>query len=211
MGNLQPVLRILKENTRFDTEAIVTTLAVGQRLRCVQENETAGESELIEEAKANAEALALLYRRYQPRISAYVARRIGDAHEAEDIVADVFLAMVRHLPQYRQTDIPFTAWLYRIAINEINRRMRRRRIRMALGLEKVSATDRGALSDEAEEVRLVLSRLPLRFQSVLSLHYLEQMSVEEVAEVLGCASGTVKSRLARGRDMLRDRLLRLRS
>ena len=189
----------------------MATATVGRELQGVEHGDATSEYKLIERAKSDPQALGQLYRRHQPRISAYVARRVGDSHEAEDVVAEVFLAMVRHLPRYRSRDVPLKAWLYRVATNEINRRMRKRRVRIFLGIEKAPADAGAGSSDEAEEVRLVLSRLPARFQSVLSLHYLEQLSVDEVAEVLGCAVGTVKSRLARGRDMLRDRLLRLRS
>ena len=58
----------------------------------------------------------------------------------------------------------------------------------------------------AEEVRLALLSLPLRYQEVLSLHYMEEMSVAEIAQVLRCAEGTVKSRLARGREKMRAQL-----
>src|SRR5687768_8459827 len=85
------------------------------------------EAALIERAKTDQEALAAIYRRYEPRIAAYVVRRIGRTHEAEDLVANVFLAMVRGLASYRTGETPFVAWLYRIASNEINRSIRKRR------------------------------------------------------------------------------------
>ncbi|MBA3314004.1 MAG: RNA polymerase sigma factor [Planctomycetota bacterium] len=196
----------------------MATAAIGLELRDVERSDAASEYELIEQAKSDPKALGLLYRRHQPRISAYVARRVGNSHEAEDIVAEVFLAMVRHLPRYRFSNAPLKAWLYRVATNEINRRLRKRRCRILLGIEKAadgasasSDEAESASSDEAEEVRLALSRLPTRFQSVLTLHYLEQLSVEEVALVLGCAEGTVKSRMSRGREMMRDQVERIRS
>ncbi len=163
------------------------------------------EATLIERAKTDQDALAEIYHRYQPRIAAYVVRRIGRTHEAEDLVANVFLAMVRGVANYRAGEAPFVAWLYRIASNEINRWIRKRRIRSFFGLytEIAAAADS---SDDAEQLRVALSQLPLHYQTVLSLHYLEELSVNEIATVIGSAPGTVKSRLARGRDLLRAKL-----
>ena len=173
------------------------------------------ESELVEEAKTNPQALGLLYRTFEPRITAYVMRRVGDKHEAEDIVADVFLAMVRQLPRYRCAETPFSAWLYRIATNQISYWVRKRRIRSFFGsppevVDPQAESNRARPDDDGEQVRLALSRLPLKFQSVLSLYYLEQLPVDKISQVLECPTGTVKSRLARGRDLLQMELLRLR-
>jgi RNA polymerase sigma-70 factor, ECF subfamily len=61
----------------------------------------------------------------------------------------------------------------------------------------------GDPAQKADYVRSALLALPVSFQTVLSLHYLEEMSIREIAQVVGCAEGTVKSRLSRGRDLLR--------
>jgi RNA polymerase sigma-70 factor, ECF subfamily len=168
------------------------------------------EGELVEEAKTNPQALGILYRTFEPRITAYVMRRVGDKHEAEDIVADVFLAMVRQLPRYRCAETPFSAWLYRIATNQINYWVRKRRVRSFFSSPPDVVDPRSAPEDDGEQVRLALCRLPLKFQSVLSLYYLEQLAVDEISQVLECPTGTVKSRLARGRDLLHVELLKLR-
>lgn len=165
----------------------------------------ADENSLIERAKDNPEALATLYRKYLPTITAYVVRRVGSMHETEDLVANVFLAMVKNLSRYRCNDTPFVAWLYRIATNEINRSIRKQRIRQFFGLGE-TIVDRSDSAEPHEKLRMALSQLPLHYQTVLSLHYLEQLTINEVGLVIGVAPGTVKSRLARGRDLLRNKL-----
>jgi len=170
-------------------------------------NVAADEKALVEKAKANRGALAALYRKYLPVITAYVTRRVGATHEAEDLVANVFLAMVKNLPRYRHSDAPFAAWLYRIATNEINRSFRKRRIRKFFGLGE-TIVDESRSAEPHEKLRIALAALPLNYQTALSLHYLEQLSVSEVALVIGVSPGTVKSRLARGRDLLRKKLAR---
>ncbi len=168
----------------------------------------ADEANLVERAKQDPAALALLYDMHYASIARYVVRRVG-LSDAEDLVADVFLAMVRHLPRFRDRGVPFRAWLYRLATNQVNRWARRRRRDAGRWLAERAAESKSSHSaEEAEVVRMALLTLPPRFQSVLTLHYLEELSVVEVARVLNCAEGTVKSRLARGRDILRVALQR---
>ena len=163
---------------------------------------------LVERAKRDPNALALLYDTHYTAIVRYVARRVGPS-EAEDLTAEVFLAMVRYLPRFRSRGVPFRAWLYRLATNQVNRWARRRRRdarhRLAEFADRTGAT---CTTEQAEVVRVALLTLPPRFQSALTLHYLEGLSLAEVARVLNCAEGTVKSRLARGRDMMRAALQR---
>ncbi|HEV3343307.1 MAG TPA: RNA polymerase sigma factor [Pirellulales bacterium] len=166
-----------------------------------------GEAELVERAKRDPDAMAQLYREHYPPIARYVLRRVGNASEADDVVAEVFLMMVRSLPRYRQQGAPFRAWLYRLATDQIGRWARRRRRQLQKRLTDLAGRP-APDCDRAELLRVVLATLPDRLQSVLALHYLEQLPVAEITRVLGCAEGTVKSRLARGRELLRARLER---
>jgi RNA polymerase sigma-70 factor (ECF subfamily) len=163
------------------------------------------EAELIEAAKHEPDALSALYRLHHGAVSRYVMRRVGQANTAEDLVADVFLQMVRYLPKYRVGTTPFRAWLYRLATNRVNRWARWQRRRAWQVLHDIAQHDPAERRhDEAEHVRASLLTLPLHFQSVVALHYLEELSIAEIGQVLGCAEGTVKSRLARGRELLRS-------
>jgi len=164
------------------------------------------EHRLIRAAASDPKAVALLYRQHHEAIARYVLRRVGQSGIAEDLVADVFLSMVRYLPRYRIGETPFRAWLYRLATNRVNRWARWRRWRVFRQLQDVPARESPDRESDLSGVRAALLTLPVRFQSVLSLHYLEEMSIQRVAEVLGCAEGTVKSRLCRGRKMLRELL-----
>lgn len=172
-----------------------------------------GEAEqaLIEQARRDPDAFAELYRLHAPAISSYVQRRTGDPHLSDDLVADVFLSAMRALPRYQHRGVPLRAWLMRIATNRVNRWARRER-RTALGrydddrAAKDAGDDRAALTPEC--ARAALLAIAPRYQTVLAMHYFERMSIEQIAMALGCREGTVKSRLARGRDALRARLER---
>src|SRR5262245_22272467 len=116
----------------------------------VRSDQTRSDYDLVEEAKASREALSVLYRTYQPRIAAYVLRRIGDKHEAEDLVANVFVVMVQQLSRYRPSETPFSAWLYRIATNQINYWLRKRRIRSFFGSPPDVIDTRPQCDDDGE-------------------------------------------------------------
>ena len=174
---------------------------------------------LVARARRDATAFAEIYRRNCHAITGYILRRIGDRHATDDLVAEVFLTAMRALPRYRYRGIPLRAWLYRIATNTVNRWATRNtwRNKVSLGLdhhtdESLSATTPSGEEDAAnvDRARRAMLMLSPKLQSVLALHYLEDLSVEEVAAVLGCRVGTVKSRLSRARDALRERLLERR-
>lgn len=172
------------------------------------------ERELIERSATDRAAIGVLYRRHYPAIASYIRRRVGCCHDAEDLIAETFMAMDRYLPKYRVRGAPFRSWLYRLATTQVNRWARRRR-RAAVQELRARTQERAAEGAEGDrhaidrdEVRLALLSLPARFQAVLSLHYMEGMSIADIAEVLNCSPGTVKSRLARGREKMRQKLER---
>jgi RNA polymerase sigma-70 factor (ECF subfamily) len=173
-----------------------------------------GEQALVERACGDPSAFALLYRRYYNDVAGYVHRRLGDRHATEDVVAEVFLAVIRSLGRYRHRGLPFRAWLFRIATNSVNRWLRRNRRRTSAVLAEQAATAVSAHSpeDRAEADIALKAMLALspKHQTVLSLHYLEGLSVEDVAMIVGCRVGTVKSRLSRARQALQRELLRRR-
>lgn len=169
------------------------------------------ERELVERAKRDRDAFAALYRRHHAMVAGYLYRRTGDRHLTEDLVADVFLTALRCLPRYRHRGLPIQAWLYRIACNTANRWSRRERKRIAARFDELGSESQAAASPaggDGERARLALLSIKTKYQTVLTLHYLEAMSIEEVAAAVGCRVGTVKSRLSRGREALRRKLMR---
>lgn len=165
------------------------------------------ERDLVERARRDREAFGALYRRHYGAIAGYVYRRVGDAHATEDLVSEVFVAAMRSIGRYRYRGVPFRAWLYRIATNVVNRWAKRNR-RLAGGAITESVEWPNDSSWDAEVARRALLKLPAKQQAALSLFYFEGLALEEVAAICGCRVGTVKSRLARGRDALRESLER---
>lgn len=173
----------------------------------------AAEAVLVARAKADPAAFGEIYRLHYRSVVACIHRRLGNVHASEDLAAEVFIAAYRSIGRYRPSAVPLRHWLLRIATNTVNRWLRRQqRSAWTLALvRRASATastgDRGYgphAHAPGERLAVLLRRLPVSQQAVVSLHYFEGLSVEEAAGALGCSAGTVKSRLARARDRLKE-------
>ena len=180
---------------------------VGQTVAEEESAEDEDERSLIEAAKHDSAALAKLYRQHYSAIAGYIHRRVTDRDEANGIVSDVFIEMVRCIKRYRHRGIPFRIWLYRLASAQLSRWARRRHRWAIKQLRDDSqAIDEPERTLDRETMDVVLSSLPHRLQTVITLHYIEGMSVADVASVTECPIGTVKSRLSEGRSLMRVRL-----
>ena len=149
-----------------------------------------------------------------PQIEGRVARLLNESPWIRwgDVEVDVQVFSADHrttlerLPRYQERGLPFRAWLYRLASSRVNRWARRRPLEPVA----IEAEPRGEVAETrdvlADLARHALLELPARYQSALALHYLEGLSVDEVARVTGTRPGTIKARLARGRKRLKRAL-----
>ncbi len=175
------------------------------------------ERDLVRRARQDRDAFGELYRRHATAIGSYIYRRTGDRHVTDDLVSEVFLAAFASIGRFRDRGKPVRHWLLRIATNAVNRWARRRRRRPApeplaaepadTTMAEKSARAAGERRDLVQEALLCLSE---RYQAVLSLHYLEGLPVRDVAGILGVREGTIKSRLSRAREALREELKKRR-
>jgi RNA polymerase sigma-70 factor (ECF subfamily) len=149
-------------------------------------------------------AFGELVRRHRDRMWAVALRTLGDREEAADALQDAFVSAFRAADRFRG-DSAVTTWLHRIVVNACLDRVRRRQARPTVALPEVE-TAAVALappdSDTALTVRSALAQLPAEQRVPLVLLDVEGYSVAEIAQMLGIAEGTVKSRCARGRARL---------
>lgn len=133
----------------------------------------------------------------------YVTRVMGDAALAEDVVQETFIAIVRKIAWLEDASL-FRAWAYRIASREAFRVLRKRRAVIVEPIGEVEATLEQP-SDPWQRERLLasLEQLSPASRAVVTLHYLEEMPLSDVAAVLDLPVGTVKSRLSYGLAQLR--------
>ena len=163
------------------------------------------EALVIARAKAgDADAISGLYERYAPQIRRYIASRLGDPAQAEDICGDVFVKVLESLDRYEDRGWPFSAWLYRIAYARTVDVLRQARRRPSLPLDEALL---GALEppDEAvmsrlsyHEISRIMESLTSDQRLVLRLRFGEDRSLAEIAQSLGRSIGSVKALQHRG-------------
>jgi RNA polymerase sigma-70 factor, ECF subfamily len=171
----------------------------------------ADERLLIEAAQKDPACFGELYECNFERVYAYVARRVGDRTETEDLTSEVFHHALANLQRFEWRGIPFAAWLFRIAANLISDRWGR------IGREQVAdgssqAESIPAKTAEVEEVerRATLFRLvdtlPAEQRRVVVLRFVEQKSIKEVAREIRKTEGAVKQLQFRAISTLRARM-----
>lgn len=162
-------------------------------------------------AGGDREAFGELYRACRPDIYRFAVHMTGSSAMAEDVVQDVFLAVIDSAARYRPGRSSVVLWLLGIASNHV-RRWRQRRTFMPLPAEtsgdgrwmSAESDPVGDLTRRQHEVELTraLLALPARYREVIVLCDLQELSYDAAASGLGCAIGTVRSRLHRGRALL---------
>jgi RNA polymerase sigma-70 factor (ECF subfamily) len=156
------------------------------------------------------EAFRILVERYQGPLFGLIGNLLPDAHEAEDVAQDVFLAAYRRLASYDPTRAAFSTWLFTIARNRcLNVRKRRRPVPLE-GLPE-SAGDQPAdvAAAEAEwfhQFDRALDALPGEQRTAFVLAEIQGLPLDQVGQIEGVPLGTVKSRLSRAREKLRSLL-----
>lgn len=172
--------------------------------------------------RGDEEAFRVLFETHKDRVYSIALRYAGDAAAAMDIAQETFLKLLSNIGQFRG-EANFESWLYRLVVNaclDYHRRKRRFLPMLDNAMEEVldvfRAPDEGALQDllreeQEERVQQVVAQLPEEQKMVVVLRYVEGLSYEEIADLLGCRRGTVASRLNRAHKALERRLSHLRS
>ncbi len=174
------------------------------------------DSELVRRVQqGERRAFDLLFLRYQHKVHALVSRYVRGPQEVEDIVQDAFIKAYRALPRFRNESAFFT-WLYRIAVNTaknhlVSRSRRPRSVELDAeqgdGREVVEALTDGEDPEAAlrrdelqQAVASAIAQLPKDLRSALTLREFDGLSYAEIAEIMECPVGTVRSRIFRARE-----------
>lgn len=177
--------------------------------------------DLVARAAEGADAsFEELVRRYQRPISAYVYRMVGDYEAALDLTQEIFIKIYGSLERYRP-EFKFSTWIYKIAHNSAVDHLRRSNTREQ---SIVSGSDgdhfelpleSGRLTPEQEsekkerriEIEAVIRTLPENYRELIILRHSQDLTYDEIVEVTGLPLGTVKNRLFRAREMMRQQFL----
>lgn len=177
---------------------------------------TGTDAELVEQiARGQVGALELLVARYRRQIYQFALGITREPETAEEVLQDTFYRLYQHAGTLDRA-LPLLPWLYRVAANLAYNSARRRfwsepfhALAERLFAPPLRSPEYIAEQHELQAiVRAVLDELPPHHRAVLILHYLEDHSIPEIAAILGCPAGTVKSRLHHARKVLKDRLQR---
>ena len=171
-------------------------------------------TELIDGCRrGDRDAFRALFEKYKDSVYSIALRYTGDAAAAQDIAQDTFVKLYSAIGNYRG-EANFDAWLYRLVVNscfDLKRRTRRLaplldEVMALLRTPDLSALDKVLRVEMNERVQSVVQGLAPEHRMVVVLRYTQGLSYEEIAEILGCAPGTVASRLNRAHKILERRL-----
>jgi RNA polymerase sigma-70 factor (ECF subfamily) len=167
------------------------------------------EQVLIEAARSDPSRFGELYERNFERVYAYVARRVRDRAETQDLTAHVFHQALANLGKFKWRGSPFAAWLYRIAANAIADRAKRK---VSESSDQPNASAESSIAADLEEVerraRLfsAVDKLPQDQRRVIVMRFADEKSIREIAVELDRSEGAVKQLQFRGLENLRNRL-----
>jgi len=158
------------------------------------------------------EALEELIRRWERRLFYYIRRLVPYEEDAWDVLQQTWMRAVKGISDLREPD-KFVPWLYRIARNtafshQRSLLAREKWIDRAAAVDELSGVETLEAEWTVEEVHLGMEKLSAHHRDVITLFFLDDLSMAEIAEVLGIADGTVKSRLFYGKKALREVLAR---
>jgi len=183
--------------------------------------DTLADGELVLTAVSGREsAFEELVRRYQRPIASYVYRMVGDYDAALDLTQEVFIKVYNSLARYR-SEFKFSTWIYKIAHNTAIDHLRRHTVRdqiitsatdgprseIAIESRRLTPEQESEREERRSEIESVVQSLPAAYRELIVLRHSHDLSYDEIAEVTGLPLGTVKNRLFRAREAMRDLLV----
>jgi RNA polymerase sigma-70 factor (ECF subfamily) len=143
------------------------------------------------------DAFAELIERYQAPLRYFISHLLSNNEATEDIFQDTWLTVIRRIYSLKSTEA-FSTWFYRIARNKVYQQLRRKQ-KLSVLNENIAVPndteDEVFSPEDAAKIHICLKRIRAEHREVLMLRFLEQMSYHEIAQVINCGLGTVKSRI----------------
>ena len=186
-----------------------------------QDVASVNDRDLVASAVAGAEgSFEELVRRYQRPIAAYVYRMVGDYESALDLTQEIFIKVYNSLRRYR-SEFKFSTWIYKIAHNSAVDHLRRSTTReqplingpeddpfeLPLESNRLSPEQESERKERRIEIEGVVRGLPSSYRELVILRHSQDLTYEEIVEVTSLPLGTVKNRLFRAREMMRQQFL----
>ncbi len=173
------------------------------------EDEIRKEQEIIERSRKDAKAFGELYEKYFDRIFNYIYRQTDDEELTGDLCSQTFINALNHLNRYEFRGVPFSAWIYKIAGNEINKHYRKNKGKKIFSIEELKVKELVERADEGWDEELIvklldfMKDLPTDMLQVLELRFFEDKDFKEIAFILDMTESGAKMRTYRALDKLR--------
>jgi RNA polymerase sigma-70 factor (ECF subfamily) len=181
--------------------------------------QTLSDEELLRLTRAGDEhALTVLYRRHQGPVYRFVLQMSGNESVADDVTQEVFLALMREFSRFDSSRGSLAPYLYGVARNQVRRHLERGKLQVEIDDDADGAASLAPIiapGDPLEDLtrreglsalRQAILTLPLHYREVVALCDLEEMSYDDAARTIGCAVGTIRSRLHRAHGLLIQKL-----
>lgn len=179
-----------------------TSMTIDTRYHATRTDIAAEEAE-IEAAKRNPQHFGPLYNRYYARILQFVYGRTTSKDDARDITQQVFMAALENIGKYKATGVPYSAFLFRVALNELNRFYRRAKVRQAVNIDDEQVTDVlteiGAENTGETDARLMkaLQQLQPEEMSLMQMRFFDKIPFKDLCEILEISETAAKARVYR--------------
>lgn len=181
------------------------------------------DKKLVKKAKSgDIQAFTELITNYKDKIFHLAYRMLSNVQEAEDITQETFLRVYSNLDRYDE-EHKFSTWIFRIATNLCIDRIRKKKANYSLdenwndedGLDWYSRLpsqgkspeEEAISSEEQNQIHQAIMNLPSKYRVIMILRYIQDLSIQEISEVVNLSNSTVKTRLHRGREYLRKQLI----
>ncbi|PID29002.1 MAG: hypothetical protein CSB55_02740 [Candidatus Cloacimonadota bacterium] len=157
------------------------------------------EKELVARAKTDVAAFEKLYEKHFPAIFRYVMMRVQNRDYAEEIVSNVFFKAMQKISLFKWKSIPFSAWLYRIAISEISNYFRKAKKQTKIKDSYVEKEDIAQYerSYDYDFIKEYIDKLPQKDQEIIILRYFENKSFQDISQILRIRENTLRVNLHR--------------
>ena len=181
---------------------ITPTMSIETKFHASREQISAEEAE-IDAARGNPAKFAPLYNRYYARILGFVYQRVETKDDAYDITAQTFIAALENIGKYKSLGVPFSAWLFRIALNELSSYYRKSKVRQSINIDDTQVvdvlTELGEENSAITDARLMKAMQQLEPSEIqlLEMRFFDKRPFKEVCEVLNISETAAKARVYR--------------
>jgi RNA polymerase sigma-70 factor, ECF subfamily len=175
----------------------------------MSEAEIQHEYAILDRSKKEPKAFGELYEKYFDRIFNFIYRQTDDEDLTADLCSQTFLSALKNLDRYQFRGVPFSAWLYKVASNEVNKHYRKRKHDKVFSIEEIRVRELFEQANEAwdeemiQQLLLYLKDLPTDMLEVLELRFFEDKDFKEIAFILDITESGAKMRTYRALDRLR--------